>query len=292
VLLVTLMLLVLVTLSLVAVARVSFAAALSVDDDQRQVQGRWAAISCQYTLLPSCERLLARRESQARGPVPSLRAGLDLGGLSLDLVLSDELAKVNVPALLARRAGDHNQAESDLRPIVATAGAAGLLRVRQPMAAAAGPASVGAMNWGLGEVFDLGRPGVAEAVEPTSRSAGASALVTCWGGGRLNWRRAGDAAMRLSLCPTLNYSQVDRLIAARSAHVGLGPALDQLGLDGTQRSAVEATLADGSSCHGLWVIARVPDRGDAGEANAARAPILVRQAVLDGSRRDVTCFNW
>src|SRR5205823_10902814 len=86
--------------------------------------------------------------------------------------------------------------------------------------------------------------------------------LTCWGDGKLNFRRASAAALQAGCAPLLTTPQVARLVQIRSASPDVKQ--DQLlaQIDASEAAAVKLSerLTDESSCHGLWVVAHGPRR--------------------------------
>jgi hypothetical protein len=171
------------------------------------------------------------------------------------------------------------------RPMPASA----LASATRPGAASA-PSPPGVIS-GYGQIFDNVPP--ARLVAPAvSGQPAAIELVTCWGSGMVNVRRASEATLRLIASPPLTGPEVTRLIDARNAALrgdaeqGITPAkppttkvstqvklpaggvraagaatprLPLLGVAGvSDRNAVK--LTETSRCHSLWVITRTKQR--------------------------------
>ena len=112
----------------------------------------------------------------------------------------------------------------------------------------------------FGQLF----PGAAPAaLAGTDGLSPAAALVSCWGDGRLNYRRAPDAVLKQFGPPTLTPGETTRLLRLRqqSPAAAAGSVLDQMkGLDEDARDTIEDRLAVESNCHSLWVVVRTPER--------------------------------
>ena len=100
VLVTTLVLLMLAATLLVGIGRASVRQAVRARVAQDELQRRWGTASCREAVLPYAEGLLRAEEGRRRGPVPSLRRRVTLGGQAFDLVVADEQAKANVNVLL------------------------------------------------------------------------------------------------------------------------------------------------------------------------------------------------
>jgi hypothetical protein len=193
VLVVTLGLLVLAATLMVSVGRASLRRAAAAREAADDLQRRWGATSCRLAVMPAIESVLVDQERKVGRPVALHRARLRLGGQTFDVVLADEQAKANVNALLDE--ADRARVETRLREAMTGSGMGQLVRVRPdpsvvPIGAGvSGGASTAPATQpllahrvtGLGQVFDN---------VPPERLIGASELITCWGSGRVNVRRA------------------------------------------------------------------------------------------------------
>ena len=102
VLVMTLGLLMLAATLLVTIGRASTARVLAARIEQRELQRRWAVVSCRNAVLPFAGDILARQEALQNRPVPGYRATITLGDQRYALLVSDEQAKANVNLLLER----------------------------------------------------------------------------------------------------------------------------------------------------------------------------------------------
>jgi hypothetical protein len=256
VLVVTLGLLVLAATLMVSVGRASLRRAAAAREAADDLQRRWGATSCRLAVMPAIESVLVDQERKVGRPVALHRARLRLGGQTFDLVLADEQAKANVNALLDE--ADRARVETRLREVMTGSGMGQLVRVRPdpsvvPVGAGVGggastaPATRPLLPQrvtGLGQVFDN---------VPPERLIGASELITCWGSGRVNVRRAPQAAM--SLGTPLTGVEIAALLRVRAA----SPA------GGLVKSADIKTrpglhLTESSACHSLWITTRTNRR--------------------------------
>jgi len=309
VLVMTLALLVVSAAVMVGVARLAIRETSLARQAQDDLQQRWAIASIRMAVLPNAERILESAEVQFHRPVPTLVASLNLGGQEFDIIVADEQAKANVNALLDRapsRANATTAVETQLRAAILGKLAA-RLRLRPETLASRVPGTLpatkpttqpGALAMrisGFGQVFD----GVAPQDLMNMRYAVVSpaSMLTCWGNGAINVRRASEASMRLMLAPPMSNLDISRVIDARGAIFkdakSPGLALPSQPLSQSQpRAALTADpirrlLAQGniqptaasrmtlsSSCHSLWIIAQSPGRQ------------WYHFAVLDESNRD------
>ncbi|WP_428940619.1 hypothetical protein [Fontivita pretiosa] len=290
----TLVLLALATLALSGTVCQSLRRAAEARAAQRQLQRSWGTLSCQRTLLPLTEQILAAAESGARwtGQAPvSVRRSVQLGELRFELIFADEQAKANAGALVQRRGKDESQRL--LHALLAGSPMAARLQLRplQPLRDPA-PSPLLALIGSFGQVVDAADPALLLEDNPPTPSV--ADQLSCWGDGRLNWRRASPEVMRILLCPPLDLGQVQQLIRLRTteldpdqaertrARVTLVSALDQLQLSQSQRAFAQAWLREGSGCHSLWIIARSP----------RRSWYRLAVAPAAGGHRQAEVFEW
>jgi hypothetical protein len=255
VLILTLGLLALAATLLVSVARSSLRHAVEARDAVDGLQRRIGVMSCQNVILPHAQDVLIRQEQRSKTVVASLRMSVTLGGQRFDLIVADEQAKANVNALLGR--SDRDAATSRLRELLEPTGLARAIRLRS------GEASVGS----IGDLFD--GVSVESLIGRRGESPAALDLVTCWGNGSLNVRRAPERVLRLASNPPLGPNEVAQLLQLRQNRlqgvraVTTGPAAGAA--DPISRLFVQSNnagggtvggLATGSSCYSLWVIVK------------------------------------
>jgi hypothetical protein len=246
VLVLTLGLLVLAATAMVSVARSSLRHANDARAAADELQRRWGVTSCRLAALPVAEDVLIDQETRRKKPVPAFRTQLRLGGLVFDLVLADEQAKTNLNVLLDE--ADLASAESRLREALGGGRWGDQLRLR-PLAMPQRAATTSTTQpiipqriTGFGQVF--------EDLPPEKLLDGPAALLTCWGDGRINVRRASESALRLGVTPTMTRIEIAGLLQARDAALsGLAP---------TQSAQVayprNANLTQTSRCHSLWIV--------------------------------------
>jgi type II secretory pathway component PulK len=222
VLILTMGLLVLASTLLVGVGRASVNHALAARTAADELQRRWAIASCRTLVLPTIEQILRTQETQRKQPTASARTTIRLGGLALELTVADEQAKANVNQLLVRE--NISDAQTRLREALVGSGVAAKVRLRPLFAAegapTTGPTTAAATTQparqligGFGQVFDDLPPDLLLG----GRNAPAQSL-TCWGGGKINIRRAPVAALTLALDGQLSGAEMTQLLEARDAY--------------------------------------------------------------------------
>ena len=217
---------------------------------QRELQEKWALVSCRMALVDRTGALLgqAAEEQMALGygwPFPNrLVVDYELAGKRYHVELADEDAKLNLNSLAARR-------PEKLLPSLSQAAVYGAiplrLRPHAPIGGARGPAYT---SWG--QVVELARldrdEQLAEYLRPLTQS------WTCWGTGKTNVQRATDETLRLALEGSLPPSEVEKLLEARRGYLGEWDALVE-SLDIPRRHWVRAKplLGIESTSYSGWI---------------------------------------
>jgi hypothetical protein len=265
VLVLTLAVLVLVAGALASTGRIAVRRAAAAREARRELQRRVGVASIRRAVLPWAEQILAEQEARRNAPMPQHRAAVRLGGFTFDLIISDEQAKANVNSLLESAAPD--VVENRLREALSGTGLLGAVALR--------PVPLGdrLVVSGMGQVFDLMDP--QKLLDPRGGKGAVTELLTCWGSGAINVRRASEASLRLSRCPPWTQLDVSRLMQARRDLFGTGGP-DRTPLAGRESSAQQPSSLDvlarllrtakirtgpagvtaGSTCHSLWIIVR------------------------------------
>jgi hypothetical protein len=284
VLIVTLALLVLSATAMVVVGRMSLRQITVARQAQDDLQQRWGVISIRVAIMPFAEQILQTAEGIQKRAVPSMSSHIMLANQSFDVVISDEQAKANVNAMLGR--ANRNVVETRLRQVLAGQMSFKLRLRPEPLPPPArGPVTRPATQpilpqqiSGFGQIFDDANPQNLLmlryiAVSPAS-------MITCWGNGAINLRRASEASLRLMLSPPATNIDVSHLIAARDAMLsGKKPAMPAQSVSQAQIPAlapadpvrrmlsqagaspdIASRLTLGSSCHSLWIVAQPAGR--------------------------------
>lgn len=265
VLVLTLAVLVLAASALVSSGRLAVRHASAAREAERGLQRRVGVASCRAAILPWAEEILAVHEVERKTPLVQHRAAVRLGEFTFDLIIADEQAKANVntllesaaPAVVENRIREALSGTGLLRAVVLRP-----VRLRERLVVS-----------GIGQIFD--RVGPQELLEPRGGKLAATELLTCWGSGAINVRRASEASLRLALSPPWTLLDVSRLLEARRELFGprgtvgakiTGPAssavqpspLDLLArlLRTAQIRTGPAGLTVGSTCHSLWIVVR------------------------------------
>lgn len=293
-LILVLVLVLLASVALAGAARHSTTLAIEAVNREHRLQRDWATRTLGATLLPHAERLLDEAERgtaadptvrvYANSPLPQRYVECELAGMRYELVITDEQSRLNVNRLRADR--ERSALMVDLREAISEAGAAGPgeweLRLREqvgvepeaepaldtpdsetPIAAGETTGDVTStvpVFGGFGQVFDGASPAD---LLGTRTEPGPATVVTLWGDGKLNIRRASpDAIVRL--CEEATGADWVRPLAdavAADPYQTLSAAMQGIhDLEPADKNQVRGYLTDSSSCHGLWVVAHGPQR--------------------------------
>lgn len=295
VLLMALVLVLLAGVTLAAVARRSMVGALESETAADALKRRWAVRSCRRTLLGEAERILDEAErgaaepeaaggdvvkggatgrggempsrSYANDPIRELRARFELAGIDYELVLTDEQAKLNVNALLARADRAETQAvvSSLLAGISVQPGPPPTVRLRTLAGReqALEQRGLRLKAGGYGQVFEDASP---QRLLGDGRGSGLASRITLWGDGRVNLRRAPAVVVRQACRGKLAPGIVRALLEARRAdpYRDLDAMLSESDvlaeIDRETRAEIADHVTTRSTCHGMWLIARGEQR--------------------------------
>jgi hypothetical protein len=253
----TLILLAIAAATMVSVCTRSMALSAEAASAQHDLQRRWAMESCRREILPRAESLLHDAELHAKTPVTCRRYDLVLGGGRIELLVTDEQAKVKMDVLLARLG--KTAAEQTLHTLLARRRAdvridlnPDLDAVRQP------PFPDAPMAGSFSQIFG-NTPVSALLPQANRQGAGGHEMpaddLTCWGDGRINFRRASRQALVAATRGLLAEGQVQSIIKMRDdPDLTINALLQPLQLDAKSSGIVRALLTVRSACHGLWII--------------------------------------
>lgn len=276
---VLLMVLALLALSAAVLARVchdGISASLAAGREARELQRRWAMNSCRSTFLPAAGAIVARRDLPGRPAVLS-PVRITLGGQTFAVLLGDEQAKASLNAIYQRHGSA--QVQKHARAAARTTSDRVVIHLRP--ASYHGPAN--APDAALLPVFHSWGEVFEESSVPDPRLlASMGANLTCFGNGKLNWKRASPAALEAVLSG--HAALVRQIISRRAAgpEASLPSIVSALGLPEQTQRELKDLLTDSSESYSLWIW---PQDGAAAEAQLA-----VRE-MSDG-RTQTRCFTW
>lgn len=286
VLVMTLALLMLAATLLVTIGRAATARVLAAKTEQRDLQQRWAQVSCRNAVLPFAGDILTRQEAIQNRPIPQFRELIILGDQHYLLLISDEQAKANVNLLLEN--SDKSRAESRIREALSGSGLGNSIFLRPeprtraevaPTAPGQPPQPAELPSWlsGFGQVFSNVGPSRLLA----SGNSSPITQLTCWGSGAVDIMRVSEPALRLAGSRALTNIECGRLIDARNkafvprntkapAHPGIGTAAPAPGADTVGALISQARidpkvrlslpLTANSTCFSLWIIRQDRER--------------------------------
>ncbi len=272
VLLVVLAVSVLVVTVLATLAKVSLRRGLQAADAQRSLQQRWGALTLEKSLLYRAPKVFELREKiaaqQTPGlpPTPFLRTAVSIGGVTFDMLLADEDAKLNLNSLyhhagqreveqaIAKIAGPAFAMAAELTPVTPP-----LLLSRQSPRLLAGQDESenereipdAFRSWG--EVFDLGRLRRATGIEAGLPIA--TTGITCWGSGQLNFRRASDDAILAAAGSVIQDGGARRMLQRyrKNPTSALGVLIETEVNTPANRRRLRGLLSETSTNFSLWI---------------------------------------
>jgi hypothetical protein len=262
------------------IARRSFRLADDVLTRERAALGRWTEISCRRVLLPQAAALFAAEatpqepaggspaggtstdgpasdDTTSDGTVPDagerLRRRaftLRINDFDVDLILADEHAKVDVNLLLRTDADPSSPAR--LRALAG--GEAPTLR----------PIAPARLNRNGERKFESWDQLFQTAAGETDRLVGAAEKLSCWSGGRLNFRTASQAAFDAVCGDLLDEDERTRLREAikGSPDAQLVELIGSAQLSERAAERLRGRLTERSTCYSLWIRRRSGLRTD------------------------------
>lgn len=261
VLLLTLFLLAILGLLSVGIARRSLAIAEQAVSAEEDLQRRWAALSCQRSVLLRAERIfqhrdeLADQEKATARNVYRITAKVQLGKTTLLLVLADENAKIDLNVLAEQGGG---RLTDFLRNLIE--GASSRIRLHLGLRNANAKTPAAFDSWG--QVFALDE--IRDADAPKNLATLTEEL-TCWGGGQLNVHRASDRSIEQVFKKEVSPVMVERLLRVRATggKTPLEGLLGQLSATEKEQERFRALLTDESQCYSLWGVTSSTNGGSA-----------------------------
>jgi len=250
------LILVLVIVAMAAVlltGRVRRAGQLAVDvrEGAQRLQLDWANRSCRDVLLPRSRAFLT---DAAGRPRTLARYELSLGDLPLTLVFADEQAKANVNTL-ARELGRDGFAQ---RLLELQRGLRRPVAIQWPASTDGAAAPMAFFSY---DSLFAGRP-PAEWFDVDWPDQSPTAVLTCWGDGRVNVRTASREVLRHTLERVAVEADVATIVKLRDENpaVSLQQIVRTLALPPEKAARVSRLLCDRSETTSLWVVARSPQR--------------------------------
>jgi len=252
VLLIVLVVLAIAGVMLASLARRSGQLALQAGLAQEQLQLRVGNLTCQEVFLPRAEQFIAR------GAAPASLSGaaaviLPLGGLNFEMVFSDEQGKANLNLLLKRQGADN--LEHAIQSVQADLPRTLHVELRPARISGQAGQEPQSLYTNYSQVFVFTHP--SELIDPRFPQDLPTSRVTCWGNGRVNFKRAPVAVVREVFKGLLDEHQVAQVVrlGQERADCTTGDALKLLDLPPERSAKVRDLLTDFSSCRSLWIIA-------------------------------------
>ncbi|KAA5541082.1 hypothetical protein FYK55_19510 [Roseiconus nitratireducens] len=256
-----------------ALSQQSLQRGLAAADARIRLQQRLGAESIQRHLLPRAAAVFDRLQEEAEAGgrsgnrVPTqLRSSVSIGGITFDVVLADESAKVNLNSVYHSVGRERTESM-----IVDVAGIAAARAARLTPAVptvksfgasddADGPAAPPPAFRSWGEVFDLTT--LQQTIGDDAALANVTAELTCWGSGGLNLRRASDESIRAVATCVLSRAGAERLVRRyrENPTMTLAILVQQEAASETLRRKLLRMFSETSTDHSLWIDASSPAR--------------------------------
>jgi hypothetical protein len=262
-----------------SLAQLSLRRGLEAADAERSLQQRWGAVSLERAMLGRAAEIFGQQQAWAaevspgRPPATTIRAALSLRGVTFDLLLADEDAKLNLNAMY-HHAGPEQTVAAIARVLGSQPPSLRLLPAVEPLSIpregrqlrqdAADdqerePLPDALRSWG--EVFDLAALEVG--------SGGDAALpnlttgITCWGNGQLNLRRASDQAILAVASSVVQDGGARRLLQKFRDHPTSSlPELLQTEVSSQRdRDRLRDLLSESSTNFSIWIDASTRSGG-------------------------------
>ncbi|TWU58431.1 hypothetical protein Poly51_12090 [Rubripirellula tenax] len=281
VLLVVIAVSVLVITALSSLAKVSLRRGLEAADAERSLRVRWGALTLEQAMMKEITTVFELQEkryaetSPGVPPPSTIRAALTLSGVTFDMLLGDEDAKLNLNALY--HTAGLEKAEQQITKVIGPTvpGTVRLRPVVQPMELSrlkdsrkdeddasevddAETPEIPAAFRSWGEVFDvvaLEEQAGSDLVLPAITSE-----ITLWGNGALNIRRASDEAIVAVVSTVIQDGGASKFLKRlrSSATVTLGVVLQTEISDEGDRRDVARLISETSTNYSLWLDASTP----------------------------------
>jgi hypothetical protein len=257
-----------------SLAKVSLRRVVEARDAELALRQRWGALSLERALLSEAPTIFEQREKiweesnpGQPPPPPRIRDAITISGVTFDVMIGDEDAKLNLNSLY-HRAGmaEVNQALAEVLPpagrlALALWPAVEPMQLRRQQVGRPAPESndeekrpqvpMAFRSWG--EVFDLTQ--LSAALQSDAALPNATIHITCWGNGPLNIRRASDQTVLAVLGSVIQDGGAQRLLQAYRGSPA--PDIELLLVSQVrserQRSQLRRQLSEISTNFSLWI---------------------------------------
>lgn len=280
VLMVVLAVSVLVVTVLGTLSRVSLRRALAAADAERSLQQRWGTLTLQKTVLSRAPKVFEQleetyRERDPGTPPPSFRRdALTLGGVTFDLLLGDEDAKLNLNSVF--HFGGQMEAERAIskvggpqlartirlmpavKPMMLARQSSRLTSADDPDTETTVPDAF--RSWG--EVFDL--PTLEFSLGSEAALPNVTTGITCWGSGQLNFQRASDEAILAVVGTVIQDGGARRMLERyrENPTSSLGILIETEVKSKPDRDRLRSLLSQSSTNFSLWIHASTANGND------------------------------
>jgi len=268
--------LVLLVTVLSRLASTSLQRALAAADAQVRLQQRLGADSIESVVLPRAAKVFdQRQESIPAGdtqPIGTLRSALTLGGVTCDLLLADEDAKLDLnqvyhavgrqrtESILGKQLGPAAARSIRLRPATGSLGWDRLADAGDDGDPDAVGPSIPRAFRAWGDVLDTAR--LMQTFGTDAALPNVTSEMTCWGGGGLNVRRASQSSIGAAAACVLPEAAADGMARRlkENPDLSLEILITQEANTERRRMRLRQMLSETSSHFSLWLDASSPTR--------------------------------
>lgn len=246
-----LLLLALCAVLLVRIAGGNLRQQIELAERETMVRRRWSEHSCRVALTDTAPRLFETALAASRAaadsesePPSTIRAAFLLNGRRTEIVFFDESAKLDVNTLWSLSSG---RAAAVVQRLVSPSG--GISVRLQPHVRDVFTTQPKTRFTDLSQLFNTTRR-----TTPADLMA-ASGLVTCGGGGKLQFHSAPDAVLLALARALLEPDEAEALVALRRTQpeATLQKSIASLALDEDERRAMTKYFTETSTVFSLWM---------------------------------------
>ena len=226
-------------------ASLSLAKVSRANSAHNKLQRKWAMRTTRNIALKKARKIFMLQQA---GEATNIQTELNLAGLDVKVILTDEQTKVNINTL----AQIHSTGNMQL--ILNRLIAQSPLLIRSKLA----PSEIGTPYQSLDQIF-TGTPD--DYLNPSTGKT-ASDNITCWSDGELNFKTASQPALEALLGNLISASNVKKLSAFGRGNptATVSQALAACDISKDDAQTASQYLTDKSTCFGAWIILKTATR--------------------------------
>lgn len=262
--------------------------ARAIERSLDELQQGAAAQSCERILLPMAEAIISTHETRERRGVSFVLLKGVLGNCQMTVAVADEQAKLNLNAVFIDRGEQYCATTvAEMLDQNAIASCKVTLRALPIDSSVKGERPFS----GFGQVFSPNLPPMREQIgldHPFD-------VLTLWGDGAVNVRRATSTVLRARLAGHYSKLQIDRLLDERSRNplLSVKDAMSALKVADHNSPRRSGLLTDTSDCHSIHIMSR-------GTKRCAHRLVVSESQMRDANRstspsarvQSIVVFEW